>query len=597
MFSDRARVRRRGRAPGKAGIELVRFPSLPGAVTWTPIRVSATGGRVLRVEATPVQRERLSIAQAAKLLDALDAVDDRLVEMDDRRAGDDWEVGVPARAHTRAARARGQARGPQEPGPRRRVVVEGAGLHRRAVARAPSGRLLKLEGERRELIKERDRLRRRRPGAEPRRLLRPRRRRRRDRRRGARRRRAGAGVLRSRRALEAGLRPALRVGARADPRRDRRGRRAGDRRGLDRRHAAAVDRDARARDRPAGAADLDAGRAERVRAAAAPAPAAAGRAAAAVPPRRRRPRADARAIDAEIVRARLAQASGSPTRRRPTSGDGGSPTRATIPAQAAPRCASRKSTPEARHERAPSASSARRPHPAAAPPAMPPPPPAGRVREDDEERAEVEEKPAPAFRQASAPSRGSEQRAEHAPPCRWRSTTSPRRARAGAVRSVPAGGQRGRPRLRLPGADEGDDRQLGQAGPHPARVADVPGHRLPRGDAGAGADRVPARARAQRRQAAAAARAGDDLRRRRAGRRRRDPDHRPGRRHRVPAGRRPGREAGAPGRPEHEDHRRDHEVGGDDLRRPDPGRQLQEAEGHRRDRRSGAAQPARQGAR
>ena len=48
-------------------------------------------------------------------------------------------------------------------------------------------------------------------------------------------------------------------------------------------------------------------------------------------------------------------------------------------------------------------------------------------------------------------------------------------------------------------------------GPHPARVADVPGVHVPRGDARAGADRVPARARAQRRQAAAAARAGDDF--------------------------------------------------------------------------------------
>ena len=48
-------------------------------------------------------------------------------------------------------------------------------------------------------------------------------------------------------------------------------------------------------------------------------------------------------------------------------------------------------------------------------------------------------------------------------------------ARARAVGSVPAGGQRGRARLRLPGADQGDDRQLEQAGPHPARVADVPG--------------------------------------------------------------------------------------------------------------------------
>ena len=93
VFSDRARVRRRGRATGKAGIEVVRFPSLPGAVFLDTVRVSATGGRVLRVEATPVERERTSIAQAAKLLDALDAVDDRLVEIEDRRVAEDWEVG------------------------------------------------------------------------------------------------------------------------------------------------------------------------------------------------------------------------------------------------------------------------------------------------------------------------------------------------------------------------------------------------------------------------------------------------------------------------------------------------------------------------
>src|SRR5678815_2132811 len=93
VFSDRARVRRRGHATGKAGIEIVHFPSLPGAVFLDTVRVSTTGGRVLRVEATPVQRERLSIAQAAKLLDELDAANDRLTEMDDRRATDDWEVG------------------------------------------------------------------------------------------------------------------------------------------------------------------------------------------------------------------------------------------------------------------------------------------------------------------------------------------------------------------------------------------------------------------------------------------------------------------------------------------------------------------------
>ena len=132
VFSDRARVRRRGRAPGKAGVELVRFPSLPGAVFLDTIRVSATGGRVLRVEATPVERERLSIEQAGKLLDELDAVDDRLAEMDDRRAGDDWEVGF-LRALSPALPV------PEDKREGRKnlvvdvgVVVEGARLRRRA---------------------------------------------------------------------------------------------------------------------------------------------------------------------------------------------------------------------------------------------------------------------------------------------------------------------------------------------------------------------------------------------------------------------------------------------------------------------------------
>ena len=40
---------------------------------------------MLRVEATPIERERLEIEQASKLLDALDAVDDRLAVIDGSR--------------------------------------------------------------------------------------------------------------------------------------------------------------------------------------------------------------------------------------------------------------------------------------------------------------------------------------------------------------------------------------------------------------------------------------------------------------------------------------------------------------------------------
>ena len=157
VFSDRARIRRRGRAPGKAGVELVRFPGLPGAVQLDTIRVSANGGRVLRVEATPVQRERLSIEQAGKLLDALDAVGNRLAEIDDRRAGDDWEVGF-LRALSPAPPVSEEKR------EGRKNLVPDVASWWKALdfvgerGRAASGRLLKLEGERRELVKERDRL-------------------------------------------------------------------------------------------------------------------------------------------------------------------------------------------------------------------------------------------------------------------------------------------------------------------------------------------------------------------------------------------------------------------------------------------------------
>ena len=157
VFSDRARIRRRGRAPGKTGVALVRFPGLPGSVFLDTIRVSTGDGRVLRVEATPVERERMSIAQAGKLLDALDAVDDRLVEMDDRRTGDDLLI-----AFLRALRPAQPVSEEKREG--RKNLVADVGSWWKALdfigerGRAASDRLLKLEGERRELQKERDRL-------------------------------------------------------------------------------------------------------------------------------------------------------------------------------------------------------------------------------------------------------------------------------------------------------------------------------------------------------------------------------------------------------------------------------------------------------
>ena len=85
VFSDRARVRRRGKlaATRGAGPTIVQFADLPGAVFIDTIRVAAEGARVLRVEATPVERERLSIEQARKWLDELDVVNDALTELGD----------------------------------------------------------------------------------------------------------------------------------------------------------------------------------------------------------------------------------------------------------------------------------------------------------------------------------------------------------------------------------------------------------------------------------------------------------------------------------------------------------------------------------
>jgi len=96
VYSDRARVRRRGRghlagAPA-SGATVVRFPDLPGGGWTDTVRVAATGARVLRVEARPVERERRTIEQASKLLDELDAIDDRMAELDDVIGTDDWEV-------------------------------------------------------------------------------------------------------------------------------------------------------------------------------------------------------------------------------------------------------------------------------------------------------------------------------------------------------------------------------------------------------------------------------------------------------------------------------------------------------------------------
>jgi len=159
VFSDRARVRRRGRAQvkGGGGIGIVRFPVLPGAVFLDTVRVSSSAARVVRVEATPVERERLSMAEAAKLLDALDAIDDRIAAVDDKRSGDGWEIDL----------LRGLS--PARPVPedkregRKNLVVDIASwgkaldfISQRTNAARTRG--LEADTQRNDLVKERDRL-------------------------------------------------------------------------------------------------------------------------------------------------------------------------------------------------------------------------------------------------------------------------------------------------------------------------------------------------------------------------------------------------------------------------------------------------------
>lgn len=86
VYSDRARVRRKAAPNLPAGIHTLRLPDLPGAVLLDTVRVETGAGRVLRVEAVPVERERFSIEQVEKLLDRFEELADRLALLDAERA-------------------------------------------------------------------------------------------------------------------------------------------------------------------------------------------------------------------------------------------------------------------------------------------------------------------------------------------------------------------------------------------------------------------------------------------------------------------------------------------------------------------------------
>lgn len=81
VYSDRARVTRTARAPAGKGVVALRFPDLPGALALDSLRMTASGGRVIRVEANPVQRSRRSIDQVDALLDAIEVGQDKAMAL------------------------------------------------------------------------------------------------------------------------------------------------------------------------------------------------------------------------------------------------------------------------------------------------------------------------------------------------------------------------------------------------------------------------------------------------------------------------------------------------------------------------------------
>ncbi|MFN3201493.1 MAG: DUF4139 domain-containing protein [Bradymonadia bacterium] len=79
VFSDRARITRRGMlAPGK-GMRTLRLPDLPGGTQLNTIRLEARGARVLRLEAAPIEQDQVAIAEVETLLKDIEGLDDQLV--------------------------------------------------------------------------------------------------------------------------------------------------------------------------------------------------------------------------------------------------------------------------------------------------------------------------------------------------------------------------------------------------------------------------------------------------------------------------------------------------------------------------------------
>ena len=92
VFSDRATVVRRATVPMTKAHVTARLPDLPGNTMAGTVRVAAKGAEVWRVEVAPVDRERVSIAQADKWLEEIDGLSDDLARIDAKIAAVDFRL-------------------------------------------------------------------------------------------------------------------------------------------------------------------------------------------------------------------------------------------------------------------------------------------------------------------------------------------------------------------------------------------------------------------------------------------------------------------------------------------------------------------------
>jgi hypothetical protein len=77
VYSDRARVVRTAQLT-VSGTQRIELPALQGSVDGSSIRVEAEGAEVTRVDVRPLSAEALTTADARRVLDALDRLDDQL---------------------------------------------------------------------------------------------------------------------------------------------------------------------------------------------------------------------------------------------------------------------------------------------------------------------------------------------------------------------------------------------------------------------------------------------------------------------------------------------------------------------------------------